>query len=319
MWTIVSLFLWMGAQPAEAYETDQLTRRQLPLRDAAPVADAEMDEVLRLAVLHINAQTQCKVSESKMVRVLAKEIMDLTARPTPVPERGGLKSVGFGSYAAFLESSHEIERRDFHVRDDIYSDTTPWHSVILSTLGPSSTLNLAGTSLGTDKIDHFLSFGYRGYRHSRWGAKPERGVRWSVNTERRFFGLLTSKTFSFGDLAANADGYSFYVTLLSEDSILTRQENGCVAQNRPWHWSDWVDWQYDEVLNPAVHTKVVQRRVDARIEGDLELYCLAYASLSTDYDEHIAALLAQPRQQRHPQRTDPFRLGERCVEADVPR
>lgn len=169
---------------------------------------------------------------------------------------------GYGRYSAWLETA-PIDRLDLWKKDDgdIYSNVRPWDSMVLWYAGPCSTICLAGTRLGTDKIDHFFGEGHTYFRKSDWGRDPEAAVAWGQRTERGKYGLGTSGAYSNADLHANYEGYLFYASLLTEDSIVQRDEQGCAARVGVWSWADWIDPDYDEALNPSIYTRRVQQRV----------------------------------------------------------
>jgi hypothetical protein len=118
--------------------------------------------------------------------------------------------------------------------------------------------------VGTDKIDHFWIQGYDYFRRSREGRSPGRAVDWGTRTERGIWGLRTTGVFSYADLAANYDGMRFYTGLLGPGSVLQRDELGCVVLDRRFDWAEWVDWRYDEVLNPSVYKEGM---ADALLDG----------------------------------------------------
>jgi hypothetical protein len=185
---------------------------------------------------------------------VAKEIARTMTDKRTVPSRGRQPQMWFGAYAAWLEEG-PIERMDFRDRTDLYSGVRIGSSAILRVFGPASTVQLAGVLLGTDKIDHFWVQGYDYFRVSKDGLEPERAVRWGTRTELGIWGEATTGVFSYADLAANYDGYQFYATLLSPTSGIVRDDDGCVSMVRPFDWAEWIDWHYDEALNPSVYTE----------------------------------------------------------------
>lgn len=301
---------------AQAYETDQLTDRHLPLPDAAPAANAQMDEVLDRAIRRTRRRVGCGDPEHTFT-VLARSIHKVGAKNKLVLSKGFFRSFGHGSYAAWLETTPALERRDFLEREDLYGEVSPWHSAILAIAGPSSTLRLAGVLMGTDKPDHFLELGFNYLQRSRWGAEPARAYRYGARTERRGFGLWTSKAFSFADLAANRRGFEFYRSLLGKSSPIQLDDEGCAVRVADWRWSRWVDWRWDEVLNPSVYTPIIQRNIAERLRRDREVYCTSYAAWgSKAYHRLLARVLRDPPTDymsgEAPPRTDPYQLARLC-------
>jgi hypothetical protein len=257
----VPLALVLCATEAAAYESDPLSARRAPPADATIVANAHATELLAGAIERVNDETQCMGDDRTMHLVLAKEIARTMNEKRTVPSRGRQPQMWFGAYAAWLEEG-PIERMDFRDRTDVYSNVRISNSAILRVFGPASTIQLAGVLLGTDKIDHFWVQGYDYFRVSKDGLEPERAIRWGTRTELGIWGEATTGVFSYADLAANYDGYQFYATLLSPTSSIVRDEEGCVRMVRPFDWAEWIDWHYDEALNPSVYTEGIAADVE---------------------------------------------------------
>ncbi len=285
--------MWLLVPAASAYETDQLTGRELPLEDVSEVANRWADELLAEAVLETNRLTRCSHGVNRTQRELAQQIARATARPDYVEGRE-LKGFGYVEYAARLEEA-DIPRRTFVDRADIYADLTPADSLVLGVAGVASTIRLGGELIGTDKVDHFFLLGYQYARVSRFGRDPEAAYRWGVITEISLYGQLASNVFSYADLAANAAGYDFYVGLLQQGSLFQLQ-GGCVVQSRPFDWEDWVTPAWDEVLNPSVPNVDVRRSVERRLVDRREQYCETYRQTSVaDAARRVEVIAARDR------------------------
>lgn len=300
---------------ALAYETDQLTHRELPLGDATAIAEDLLAPLLAEAIARTNARTRCDADDTRTRNVLAKQIHRSTSRPAYVLSRGLLRAPGYSRYTAAIERS-EAPRFDFREREDVFGRMTVWQSWILATAGPCSTYAIGGQRIGTDKIDHFLGLGWTYFKEVRNGATEDEAVAHGTFTERAFYGLFTSKTFSFADLKANWDGYRFYDGLLRAGSAFQRADDGCVVQERPFAWSDWVDPSWDEVLEPGNHTRLVERRLLRSLEEDRKAICAARAIWDAD-GAREARLAALPRdavwiEGPAPVRRDPYQLAALC-------
>ncbi|MDP2313396.1 MAG: hypothetical protein Q8P41_10855 [Pseudomonadota bacterium] len=307
------LFLVLAAH---AYETDQVTSRLVPLADAAAVADAELDRLLAEAVRRTNEATGCGKPVRATRARLATEINRATSPATVVAGREGLAAIGHGLYAAWLETAPEVARRTFRDRDDIYGDLTPRDSFVLGWAGVCSTVNLGGVLLGTDKTDHFLDQGYDYFLRSREGRNDARAIRWGTRTELSAYGLLTSNAFSWADLYANWQGYTFYKTLLEAGSAFQRDEEGCVAQTRPWRWAEWLDDAADEAINPPVYTPDVGHAVRLRFQEHRSAVCAEYAAWGPAVAARRVEIAARERAHvtdQAPPRVDEWGLDELCA------
>lgn len=296
------------APSAWAYETDQVTGRGVPLRDASAWANAHMDTLLDGAAARVNASTGCAGTDAELRRALAHRIHADAARGAWVGGRGLMPGLGHSRYSAALEQA-PIDR--IYAPDGIYANVRLRGAPALASAGVCSTINIGDVRVGTDKFFHFLDEGYGYFRRSNEGAAPERGVAWGTRSEKTITGLWTSGAFSYADLRANWDGYRFYTGLLQADSVMQRGPDGCIERVSSWEWRDWVDPEYDELLNPSVYRKPVQRAVSARLVAERETVCSG-----------LGAELPIPRLDRRPYagaaapaRTDPFALGSICEPA----
>lgn len=299
---------------ALAYETDQLTDRQLPLDDITEQANAHMNALLREAVARTNARTRCQGTDAEVADRLAHEVSQVTGDLTKVPPRGDLPTMSFGAYAAWLETA-PLARRTFTDRRDIYGELEVWQNPIITLFGLASTIKVNDTLLGTDKIDHFLVQGYLYYRRSAGGLDPLKAMSWGTQTERGHWGQATTGVFSFADLSANYRGLHFYAGLMGPDGSFTRDSDGCIVQDRPFDWADWIDWTLDEVLNPSVYDPALQNRINntlATREGEV---CEVYNAGAVPSSADLAPVLSLPSPYalgRQPPRVDPFRLADHC-------
>jgi hypothetical protein len=298
-----------------AYETDQITDRLVPLRDAALDADERVDELLIRALWRTNQQTQCKATVERTRRVLAEDIFKQTAFPTYVPERGEFAGLGYGAYAAWLETDPKVDRREHGAFDDIYHDLRPREALVLGTVGVCSTVRIANILMGTDKPDHFWAQGYDYYMVSKQGRQTDRAVQWGTASERGAYGLLTSGVFSYADLAANWDGYTFYTKLLTPESPLQRDTDGCVVLTKPFRWVDWINEAVDEVYNPPNYRPSVGEAVRAQLHENRSQTCAEYAVWGPEVNARRASVIAQSDEHvssNAPPRVDEWKLDEMC-------
>ncbi len=273
---VFTLLLLPGlANPAWGYESDQVAPRSAPPGDALQAANAQANRLLVRAAIQTNQLTLCEASQADTRLALAQQIHRLMGRRVYVSAQGQGLPKGFGAYAAWLETG-PVDRVSPGPQQGLYGDVRFVDSPILATFGSASTLQLGDWLVGTDKIDHFWIQGYDYFRRSREGVDPQRAVDWGTRTERGIWGLTTTGVFSFADLAANYDGLRFYSELLEPGSVLQRNDNGCVVLVRPFDWSEWVDWRYDEVLNPSVYRQRLEDDLRAGLSSTDPDFCDAY-------------------------------------------
>jgi hypothetical protein len=301
---------------AHAYETDQLTDRLRHFVDIADQADAKVDEMLAEAVGLTNAETRCSWRPHVTAHILAAHIQAVTARAQFVKNRGELAGLGYGAYAAWLETAPGLDRHTFTDRDDIYGDLKPTDALVLGTVGVCSTVQIAGVRMGTDKPDHFWEQGYEYYLASGFGRHDAGAIRWGTDSERGQYGLLTSNVFSFADLYANWQGYQFYKSLLQKGSVLQAGDDGCVHQARPFHWAEWLDDAADEVVNPPIYAENVRESVRARLARERDAICAGYDTWAPEAAARRSQV--ETRELPHlsakaPPRRDEWGLDELCA------
>lgn len=312
--TCAALLAAVLSSPALAYETDQISERLADLEDSERLADAKVAEWLRFALDRTNEQTRCTASVESTRRVLARTIYDRLAFPTYVKGRGELAGLGYGAFAAWLETDPRVDRRMVEDDVDIYDRLRPRDSLVLGTVGICSTIKLGGVLMGTDKPDHFWAQGYEYLLASREGRAEERALRWGVASERGRYGLATSGVFSYADLAANWAGYQFYKGLLGEESPMQLGEDGCVVERRPFQWAEWLDDAVDEALNPPIYRKSVGEAVRAQLEVERDALCSAYAEWGPEAAARRDAIAGQDAllAPQAPARVDEWRLDSLC-------
>jgi hypothetical protein len=145
-------------------------------------------------------------------------------------------------------------------------------------LGP--TLRVNQVLIGSDKLGHFMSQGFKYWRRHHRGASEPAVMRMGRRTEVGFFGKVTTGVFSNADLVANYEGYRFYRSLF-EDGVTADGDtaDGVAADGvagkpaiigwragrpflrRPFDWADHVTEFWDEALNPNDYGVHLARRV----------------------------------------------------------
>ncbi|MEQ1565435.1 MAG: hypothetical protein ABMA64_07350 [Myxococcota bacterium] len=296
---------WVGH--AWAYETDQLTARDQQLADATEVANRLMDDVLARAVDRVNDRSVCGDHDLASV---ARAVHHLTSRREGVWERGAFRAAGFGTFTAAIEGDPSVDRFGFEAREDLYGVVPFGASMILRLAGPCSTFEIGGVRMGSDKIDHFLDTGYHYFRaHTLDPALP---VRAGTASERSFYGLFTSKTFSYADLRANWDGLRFYRAL---DTYVAARPDGCLEVTRPFDWREWASPEWDEVLNPPVYTRAVEEAVLAGLQANQGEVCASWGRWDVGgwREAALADTFAPPYASGPvPARRDPWQLVALC-------
>lgn len=133
--------------------------------------------------------------------------------------------------------------------------------------------------VGPDKVDHFFDQGYAYWQVSRYGKNLKQALNHGVSGENGYFGLKASGVFSFADLRANYMGYLFYKDMFDlEIPLFSVTEKGCLTKERPFDWKNWIDWQWDELLNPSYYKPTLFKKIRKHLVSNMKhhKYCESY-------------------------------------------
>jgi len=142
----------------------------------------------------------------------------------------------------------------------------------------SPTVNIYGTSFGTDKIAHFFQQGYTYYRiYERAladGSTPDeaskKAVRWGRKSENTYYGTMVGGVFSNADMFANYAGMRFYQGLTKETRIGTIERPATVnLKNGVWTFNEAKDLllrpymtdHMNEALNPSSFVPILRSSI----------------------------------------------------------
>jgi hypothetical protein len=131
----------------------------------------------------------------------------------------------------------------------------------------SPVIMAGGVLIGTDKLGHFLAQGFQYFERYQQlrGSVAERleAIRALGHAqEMGQLGVATGGLYSFADLASNWDGMLFFRALFDDVTVegasharyFTSDGRGGFVRTRDFHWAEWVNPDWDEVLNPT-HTE----------------------------------------------------------------
>lgn len=108
--------------------------------------------------------------------------------------------------------------------------------------------------VGLDKVDHFFSHGYHYWKMiegdpSTSAEKTQRMLDLGMNQEDGIWGLKCYSVKSYGDLAANYKGVSFWNDLFKGSPPLVACENGKYVQKAQFDIAKYFDASMDESIN----------------------------------------------------------------------
>jgi hypothetical protein len=268
----------VAAVPVGAYETDQYSNRLQPLADAAPELDAEVNR----ALTEIVARWRGPLDPRLFAHAIYAEL-------------GGLYWVD--PLERFALRSPKIAKLPQRRRWSIFTGMPIWATRVNFVFGVGRTIRLAGTFVGTDKLGHFISQGYKYYRRHLRGLPEAKILARGRFAERWLFGQWTTGIFSNADLVANYQGYRFFRSLFEDGIVpgkgrLVGWRAGRPVLLREFTFADYVDDYWDEALNPSFFDPALQRAMDRRLPGLCPDYARDPAAFVSAHDAELAARYA---------------------------
>ncbi len=241
----------MAAAPGFPYETDQYSLGEAPIADSVDLLNNRFNqELARIAAEWRGPASRARFARQVYARLGGRHWVDRL-------ERWAIRSP-------------DVEKALPGGRRSIYRGLPFWATRAGFFFGVAPTIRIHSVSLGTDKIGHFISQGWKYHRRHLRGASPERVLRLGVRNEAGIFGSLTTGTFSNADLVANYEGYLFYRSLFEDDvvagkpAIIAWAEGGARIQRR-FDFRDHVNDFWSEALNPSRFDSLLRKPMLARL------------------------------------------------------
>jgi hypothetical protein len=292
------------AGEARAFETDQWFAWATPLADSAPVINAKFNLEIRRALADVsregNPWATCEDVALAVRRRLKGQLfqpIELWAIQSPLVDQAPPPGT----------PAHRL------LEKSIYRRAGPFDVGMWMPLSP--TIEVDGVRIGTDKLAHFVSSGWK-YRDAylrrlRRGQSPAEAevaaVRWGVLEERSINGTLASGIFSGADLEANLAGMRFYLSLCGGPDPLLERAGREWRIRRRFDIRTYVTPEWDESYRLPIFTRSRWRKV----EPEIQRHC-------AEVSEQIVwqRLLAYRRRDRV---TDTERIvGDLVREGDLP-
>ncbi len=280
-----TLVLLAVAGPVHALETDQYFAWTRPLRDSTDAVNAKFNlEIARalqdLARKRGGAPSSCGEAAARIHHRLTFIIfqpIELWVLQSPLIDRAPARGA-----EDVLYPQKNLYRRhgllDFPVLMPI-----------------SPTIDVDGVRIGTDKLSHFVSSGWR-YRDKYLAARARglsdaqaehAALRKGVFEENTLLGKAASGVFSVSDMEANFGGMHFYLELCEGPNPLLVLENGAWRPGRPFDIRRYVTPEWDESYQTPIYAKGRWRKVLPVLKN----YC-----------EFLTAPLVQERLKRYAER-----------------
>lgn len=255
------MLLSLATTPVAAYECDQYWNRLTPLEDSAELINQRFREALK------DLAAEWKGPEDRRrFATLVYKYLGSRHWVDPV-ERWAMTDPRF-------------DRLPQSRRETVYADIPFWARRVMFFSGIGGTIRVDSHLIGTDKLGHFVSQGWKYYKRHLRGLSGEEVVALGRRNERGWFGALFTGIFSNADLVANYEGYRFYRSLFEDDIVeglpaLVVFEFGGARIQRDFDLRRWVNDFWDEALNPNHYSDYVARHLKRRLDALCEDYAAA--------------------------------------------
>lgn len=251
---VAALFLTISsvlAVAVAATETDPFTGRLTPIADSTELLDAHVNGKLEALIAGWRYGRDEVRFENEVYRVLG------------------------GAY--WVDKIERWARRNPEVaklprpRRGIYSDLPLWSFRVGKLVSLSPTLKLCGELIGTDKLSHFMSHGFKYHQRYRRGLTDAQVARYGPLNEGGLYGQPTTGVFSNGDIVASYEGYLFYRGLFTDGVVAGKPALVGWKQGRPYlrrrfEWADHVTELWDEARAPSRYDCLLWRRLRRNVE-----------------------------------------------------
>jgi len=122
-------------------------------------------------------------------------------------------------------------------------------------------ININGIYIGIDKLSHFTGSGYLYFQRYKQRINKgdseieaiEQSILLGVIGEKTILGRYSSGVFSFADLEANFQGFSFAVDLCRGTEAMFLKQGRRWILDRPFDIADYVNPYWDESFNPSFY------------------------------------------------------------------
>ncbi|MGE0615991.1 MAG: hypothetical protein AB7P04_10135 [Bacteriovoracia bacterium] len=325
-----SLFvLAVGTSSARAYETDQFTLPKKPLQDIGSDISAYVYESLEATVNATNdkidklktrlVEFEAKHVDPAIMADVQKQIEELRSNHRLANEvysgiDGGvlLTNRVEGWVGAFGKLGKKYGKdATLKFRPGIFNNVYAWATHIRGPMYAifSSTINLYGVELGTDKLGHFFKQGIQYYRRFTRQvenevdpADAEKGSVGGVGkiAEGSYFGMGLTGVYSNADLATNLAGLKFYQNILAPltigetayPSMLRVRDDGKLEINpapenaKETVYRRFVSEHMNEAMNPSwIEAGLMRSGVRKNVKKRCKAWKARYPELTKQMDD----------------------------------
>lgn len=248
----IALFVSVTPQNCVASDGDSLTQRKQILSactpDATRVLNAMINHRFAIAIEEVNRRDNpCK---HDLEQAILGQVGDIRVLGISFPIGQLEKPVDRGLTTKLKVDGERITIPSFKIdrKESIYADAKLLESPGV-VLGMASHVKICNLVIGSDKLTHFFAQGYE-YIEVQRESGVRAAVQHGIGTEKGKYGLEGNGIYSYGDLAANYSGYSFWLQLTHPELGHFAKCNGKWVQTRRFCWRRYVNPAWDEGINP---------------------------------------------------------------------
>lgn len=306
---IVNVLLLVATAPpfaCPASECDPLTQRrivQCELSDSRVVLNRIANERFRRALEAANRQGGCDRRE--LERCLLKYLGNATILGIEIPigpqefviNRGKSKYIRDGLRRLPIPSV-SIKKRQSIFQDLAVRESVP----LIVSMG--ALVRFDDLAISSDKFTHFFAQGYDYLEVFRERGTVRAALRWGRLSELGSKGIESTGVMSYGDLAANYDGLTFWLTLTDPHVGHLACRDGKWIQTRCFDWAEHVTPAWDEGINiPCYKAGSFRKKVNAKIHELVRCERIPHfppldrhrlATLTEHYDPELLPWLINP-------------------------
>lgn len=161
---------------------------------------------------------------------------------------GALAGAWMGNLETWAKSA-PLSKCEVPVADSVFSIFSVSESPVARSFGLSPVIMVNGVRIGVDKLSHFMTEGRDYWRHTRPHYDVNEAMKIGIDEEEGRYGWRATGVKSYGDMAANYQGFQFWKNLYEGDRPYFKCEGGRWKQARSFDWKDYVNASMDESIN----------------------------------------------------------------------
>lgn len=241
------IFLYFGAY---SFEIDNYScRYDKAVTDSSAAVNAETNTRMKAAVSKVNTYgsgAQTKVCDDKRLKLFLAN---------------GIASPWMGNLETWADEA-PIPKCKKKKSESVYSKFGMLESPMSGAAGLGPVIKLNGIFVGTDKLSHFMTEGLRYYEAFKKDNSVKSALDVGNRDEHGMYGLRSTGIHSYGDLAANYQGFEFWKQVTEGPNPYFKCKDGVWSQARDFKWEDYVNPAFDEAINCNLYsTDVMKEKV----------------------------------------------------------